>query len=157
MVSEILQLRKLGRAGEAHPEISKVCLQNVGLPFELVKRSVPETILEILAGRGHTARPRHHAGGTALAGCRTGGVGWAETRRADQPRPGGSVDRAQPRKTITRPNHLPGQARRLESIRGAVQRSLGHKGFDQRVRCREGNPSVRSRRRGRARYWVHCG
>jgi hypothetical protein len=58
MLSEIFQLRKLGRTGAAHAEISKACLENVGLPFELVKRSAPETILEMLATGGGTQHVR---------------------------------------------------------------------------------------------------
>jgi len=54
MLSEIFQLRKLGRTGAAHADISKACLENVGLPFELAKHSAPETILEMLATGGGT-------------------------------------------------------------------------------------------------------
>ena len=143
---------------EAREQIPKACLEtsachcagetfNTGNDFGADRDRV-----------GAGARSRHHAGRTALAGCRTGGMGWAETQSADQPRPGARVGRAEPRTAITtRPNHLPGKARRLESIKGPVQRSLDHEGFDQRARRRVGNPSVRSRRRGKARYWVHCG
>ncbi len=58
LLTEILQLRKFGRAGEAREQISKACLKNVGLPFALVKRSAPETILEILASGGGTQHVR---------------------------------------------------------------------------------------------------
>lgn len=58
LLAEILQLRKFGRAGEARKQISKACLENVGLPFALVKRSAPETILEMLATGGGTRHVR---------------------------------------------------------------------------------------------------
>ncbi len=67
MLSEILQLRKLGRTGAAHAEISKACLENVGLPLKLVKRSAPETILEMQATSGGTQHLRAIMGeGTSL-------------------------------------------------------------------------------------------
>jgi hypothetical protein len=58
MLAEISQLRKLGRVREAHEQIARACLQNVGLPFELVKRSAPETILQMLATGGGTQHIR---------------------------------------------------------------------------------------------------
>ena len=58
LLAEILQLRKFGRAGEAQEEISKACLENVGLPFALVKHSAPETILEMLESGGGTQHVR---------------------------------------------------------------------------------------------------
>jgi hypothetical protein len=58
LLAEILQLRKFGRAREAREEISKACLENVGLPFALVKRSAPEAILEMLATGGGTQHVR---------------------------------------------------------------------------------------------------
>jgi hypothetical protein len=58
LLAEILQLRKFGRAGEAREQISKACLKNIGLPFALVKRSAPETILEMLATGGGTQHVR---------------------------------------------------------------------------------------------------
>ena len=58
LLAEILHLRKLRRAGEARRQISQACLENVGLPFALVKRSAPETILEMLATGGGTQHVR---------------------------------------------------------------------------------------------------
>jgi len=58
LLAEISQLRKFGRAGEARRQIPKACLENVGLPFALVKRSAPETILEMLATGGGTQHVR---------------------------------------------------------------------------------------------------
>ena len=58
LLAEILHLRKLGRAGEARRQISQACLENIGLPFALVKRSAPETILEMLATGGGTQHVR---------------------------------------------------------------------------------------------------
>jgi prolyl-tRNA editing enzyme YbaK/EbsC (Cys-tRNA(Pro) deacylase) len=58
MLAEILQLRRLGRAREAHDQIATACLQSVGLPLALVKHSAPETILEMLATGGGTQHVR---------------------------------------------------------------------------------------------------
>ncbi len=58
LMLEILGLRKNGRDAEAQEEIAKACLQSVGLPFDLVKRSAPETILEMLATGGGTQQFR---------------------------------------------------------------------------------------------------
>jgi hypothetical protein len=70
MLAEILQLRKLGRAREAHDQIATACLQSVGLPLALVKHSAPETILEMLATGGRNAAcSRRHPGRIAFARC----------------------------------------------------------------------------------------
>jgi len=58
LLAKVLQLRKFGGAGEARERISKACLKNVGLPFALVKRAAPETILEMLASGGGTQHVR---------------------------------------------------------------------------------------------------
>ena len=58
LLAEVLQLRKFGRAGEAREQVSKACLENVGLSFALVKHSAPETILEMLATGGGTQHVR---------------------------------------------------------------------------------------------------
>jgi hypothetical protein len=52
MLASILALRRAGRDAEAAKEIETVCLQAVGLPFDLVKRSSPETISQLLESGG---------------------------------------------------------------------------------------------------------
>jgi hypothetical protein len=58
MLASVLALRKARRDAEAAKEIEAVCLQSVGLPFDLVKRSSPETLLELLASGGGTQHIR---------------------------------------------------------------------------------------------------
>jgi hypothetical protein len=54
MLASILTLRKAGRNAEATKEIEVVCLRAVGLPFNLVKQSSPETLLQLLQSGGGT-------------------------------------------------------------------------------------------------------
>ena len=58
MLAAILALRKAGRNAEAAKEIEAVCLQTVGLPLNLVNRSSPETILQLLESGGGTRHVR---------------------------------------------------------------------------------------------------
>jgi hypothetical protein len=58
MLASILALRKAGRDAEAAKEIEVVCLETVGLPFNLVRRSSPETLLQLLASGGGTQHVR---------------------------------------------------------------------------------------------------
>ncbi|SRR5712691_5899628 len=58
MLAAILALRKAGRNAEAAKEIEAVCLQTVGLPLNLVNRSSPETILQLLESGGGTQHVR---------------------------------------------------------------------------------------------------
>jgi hypothetical protein len=52
MLAEILLLRKQGRAGEAIDRLEAICLESVGLPLDLARRSSPETILQLLESGG---------------------------------------------------------------------------------------------------------
>jgi hypothetical protein len=54
MLAEILRLRKIGRISDAAEQIKAACGQTVGLPFDVVKRSAPETILQLLESGGAT-------------------------------------------------------------------------------------------------------
>jgi hypothetical protein len=54
MLAEILRLRKAGRNAEAVERIAVICLQTIGLAFDLMKRSSPETILQLLERGGGT-------------------------------------------------------------------------------------------------------
>lgn len=58
MLAAILALRKAGRDAEAAREVERVCLQSVGLPLNLVKRSSPQTILQLLESGGGTEHVR---------------------------------------------------------------------------------------------------
>ena len=58
MLAEILALRKVGRIADAARQIETLCEQNTGLPLELVKRSAPETILQLLETGGGTQHTR---------------------------------------------------------------------------------------------------
>jgi hypothetical protein len=58
MIAEILALRKVGRISDASEQIEAMCQQNIGLPFDLVKRSAPETILQLLESGGGTQHVR---------------------------------------------------------------------------------------------------
>ena len=63
MLAVILGLRKAGRTAEAAEQISVLCEQTTGLPFDLVKHSSPETILALLETGGGT----HHTRAIMLA------------------------------------------------------------------------------------------
>jgi hypothetical protein len=54
MLAGILSLRKLGRIAEAAEQIEAACRQHTGLSLDLVRRSAPETILELLKRGGGT-------------------------------------------------------------------------------------------------------
>jgi len=58
MIAEILALRKVGRISDAAEQIEAICQQNIGLPLDLVKRSAPEAILQLLASGGGTQHIR---------------------------------------------------------------------------------------------------
>ena len=58
MLASILALRKAGRGAEAAREIERVCVHAVGLPLALVKRSSPETLLQLLQSGGATQHVR---------------------------------------------------------------------------------------------------
>ena len=58
MIAEILALRKIGRISDAAEQIEAMCQQNIGLPLDLVKRSAPETILQLLESSGGTQHIR---------------------------------------------------------------------------------------------------
>jgi len=58
MIAEILALRKVGRISDAAEQIEAICQQNIGLPLDLVKRSAPETILQLLESGGGTQHIR---------------------------------------------------------------------------------------------------
>ena len=54
MIAEICRLR----AAEKPARLNAICLRETGLPLELVKRSSPETILELLKSGGGTQYAR---------------------------------------------------------------------------------------------------
>ena len=58
MIAEVLALRKIGRISDAAEQIEAMCQQNIGLPLDLVKRSAPETILQLLESGGGTQHIR---------------------------------------------------------------------------------------------------
>jgi hypothetical protein len=58
MLVEILALRRVGRNKEALELVAATCQQTVGLPLDLVKRSSPETILQLLESGGATQHVR---------------------------------------------------------------------------------------------------
>jgi hypothetical protein len=58
MIAEILALRKADRISDAATQIETLCQQNIGLPLDLVKRSSPETILQLLESGGGTQHIR---------------------------------------------------------------------------------------------------
>ncbi len=58
MLAEILRLRKIGRISDAAEQIKAACGRVVGLPFDVVKRSAPETILQLLESGGGTRHVR---------------------------------------------------------------------------------------------------
>jgi hypothetical protein len=51
-LANILELRIASDPEDAIKEIEKVCLNQVGIPFELVKRSAPEVLYKMLASSG---------------------------------------------------------------------------------------------------------
>jgi len=54
MLAELSRLKK----GERPARISALCLRETGLPFDFVKHSSPQTILELLASGGATQHVR---------------------------------------------------------------------------------------------------
>jgi hypothetical protein len=58
MLAGILALRKVGRIADAARQVETLCEQNTGLRLELVKRSAPETILQLLKTGGGTEHVR---------------------------------------------------------------------------------------------------
>jgi hypothetical protein len=52
MLAAILALRKAGRNREAIEQISGACQAHVGIPLEVVRRSSPETLLQMLEPGG---------------------------------------------------------------------------------------------------------
>jgi hypothetical protein len=58
LLAEILRLRKIGRISDAAEQIKAACGQAVGLPFDVVKHSAPETILQLLESGGGTQHVR---------------------------------------------------------------------------------------------------
>lgn len=58
MLAEILRLRKIGRISDAAEQIKAACGQTIGLPFDLVKRSAPGTIVQLLESGGGTQHVR---------------------------------------------------------------------------------------------------
>lgn len=58
MITEILALRKVGRISDAAEQVEAICQQNIGLPLDFVKRSSPETVLQLLESGGGTQHVR---------------------------------------------------------------------------------------------------
>jgi hypothetical protein len=58
MIAEILALRKVGRISDAAEQVEAICQQNIGLPLDFVKRSSPETVLQLLESGGGTQHVR---------------------------------------------------------------------------------------------------
>ena len=54
MLAQLMGLRGRERA----EKISALCMRETGLPFELVKHSAPETLIEMLRSGGATEHPR---------------------------------------------------------------------------------------------------
>jgi hypothetical protein len=52
MLASILALRKAGRKSDAAEQIAAACQNNVGIPLEIVRRSSPETLLQLLEAGG---------------------------------------------------------------------------------------------------------
>jgi hypothetical protein len=52
MLSAIVALRKAGRNDEALEQISAACQDKVGIPLGIVRRSSPETLLQLLEAGG---------------------------------------------------------------------------------------------------------
>ena len=52
MLSAIIALRKAGRNDEALKQIAGACQDKVGIPLEIVRRSSPETLLQLLEAGG---------------------------------------------------------------------------------------------------------
>src|SRR5438105_9201665 len=52
MLAAILALRKAGRNSEAIEQIASACQDHVGIPLEIVRRSSPETLLQLLESGG---------------------------------------------------------------------------------------------------------
>src|SRR6266404_6317959 len=52
MLAAILALRKAGRNREAIEQIAGACQDHVGIPLEIVRRSSPETLLQLLEPGG---------------------------------------------------------------------------------------------------------
>jgi hypothetical protein len=58
MLASILAHKHAGRDLEAASEIEATCLQSVGIPMSLVRRSSPEVLWELLASGGALRYPR---------------------------------------------------------------------------------------------------
>ena len=52
MLAAIMALRKAGRNSEAIEQIAGACQDHVGIPLEIVRRSSPETLLQLLESGG---------------------------------------------------------------------------------------------------------
>jgi hypothetical protein len=52
MLSSINAHRKAGRDGDAIQDIETACLERIGLPFFLIKRSSPEALLDLMQRSG---------------------------------------------------------------------------------------------------------
>jgi hypothetical protein len=52
MLAAIVASRKAGRNGEAVEQIAAACQNNIGIPLEIVRRSSPETLLQLLEPGG---------------------------------------------------------------------------------------------------------
>ncbi|MEY2491704.1 MAG: hypothetical protein QOH24_655 [Verrucomicrobiota bacterium] len=63
ILSAIVALRKAGRNDEALEQIAAACQDKVGIPLELVRRSSPETLLQLL----ETGGALRHVRGVMLA------------------------------------------------------------------------------------------
>ena len=58
MLAQISALRKTGHNAEAVERIAAICLQTIGLSFDVIKRAAPETILQLLESGGGTRHSR---------------------------------------------------------------------------------------------------
>lgn len=58
MLAQISALRKTGHNAEAVERIAAICLQTIGLSFDVIKRAAPETILQLLESGGATRHTR---------------------------------------------------------------------------------------------------
>src|SRR3979411_2286455 len=58
LLAEILRLRKIGRISDPADTAKEGWGQAVGLPFDVVKHSAPETILQLLESDGGTQHVR---------------------------------------------------------------------------------------------------
>jgi len=58
LLAELSGLQKMGRGGEVRRRIAEMCIQETGLPFEVVKKSSPQDLLELLRTGGATYSSR---------------------------------------------------------------------------------------------------